>query len=112
MKTIRFLLLALFAALLAACSNDPPADLPSDPRPDDPPAAADPHKVPVEKALGELEELLQAIDGPETRSGGARRVASVEALGASALARATRAGHDARTERDMRSSGPTTASNP
>ena len=95
MKTIRFLLLALFAALLAACSNDPPADLPSDPRPDDPPAAADPHKVPVEKALGELEELLQAIDGPETRSGGARRVASVEALGASALARATRAGDDA-----------------
>ena len=81
MKTIRFLLLALFAALLAACSNDPPADLPSDPRPDDPPAAADPHKVPVEKALGELEELLQAIDGPETRSGGARRVASVDQNG-------------------------------
>ena len=90
MKPIRLLSLALLAALLAACSQAPLSDaLP------EPPAPADPHKIPVEKALGELEELLRAIDGPETRSGGARRVASVEALGASALARATRAGHDA-----------------
>ena len=90
MKPIRLLSLALLAALLAACSQDPLSDaLP------EPPAPADPHKIPVEKALGELEELLRAIDGPETRSGGARRVASVEALGDSALARATRAGHDA-----------------
>ena len=90
MKPIRLLSLALFAALLAACSQAPLSDaLP------EPPAPADPHKIPVEKALGELEELLRVIDAPETRSGGARRVASVEALGASALARATRAGHDA-----------------
>ena len=90
MKTIRFLLLALFAALLAACSQDPLSNaLP------EPPAPADPHKIPVEKALGELEELLRVIDAPETRSGGARRVASVEALGDSALARASRAGNDA-----------------
>ena len=92
MKPIRLLSLALLAALLAACSQATLSDaLP------EPPAPADPHKVPVAVALAELNSLLEAIDGPETRSGGARRVASVEALGDSALARATRAGHDAAT---------------
>ncbi len=96
MKPIRLLSLALLAALLAACSQAPLSDaLP------EPPAPADPHKVPVAVALAELNSLLEAIDGPETRSGGARRVASVEALGASALARATRAGHDAATAAEI-----------
>lgn len=82
MKKFRLCLLSvfLFPLLFAACVQNG-ADTPAEP-------PVDPHKIPTEQALAELEGLLTEIDGT-TRSGG-RSVRSVETLAASELTVGTR----------------------
>lgn len=86
MKFLRFLICAVLLPLFFACENEPITDDPQ------PAPSADQHKIPVEKALADLQSMLQVIDGAETRSGSARRVASVRTLRASDITKVTRAG--------------------
>lgn len=84
-KFFRLFLVAALLPLFFACEKEPGIGQLPEPKPQ-----TDLHKIPVEKALAELNTLLEAIDGPQTRSGTARRVESVKSLRAADLARATR----------------------
>ena len=81
MKQFRLILLAVAGLLLSACSGDSPETFPD---PDAEPTVSR-HAVPVEQALGELEDLLGVIDGEGTRAGGVRSVKGVQTLHARAL---------------------------
>lgn len=85
MKFFRLFLIAALMPLCFACEKESESREPPEPQ-----TKTDLHKIPVEKALEELNTLLEAIDGPETRNGTARRVESVKSLRAADLARATR----------------------
>ncbi len=82
MKKCRLFFLSVIALPLffAACMQDG-ADTPAEP-------PTDPHKIPAQQALADLEGLLSEIDG--TTRGGGRRVRSVETLAASELTAGTR----------------------
>ena len=73
---------------MAGCTADPGAE--PGPFGENPPTAENPHAVPVEQALEELQSVLEEIDTPAedgaaTRSGGVRRVKSVTTVSPEAL---------------------------
>ena len=82
MKQLRLFLLLAAGLFLASCSEPQPDEFPNP----DPPPTVGRHTVPIDQALGELDDLLGVIDGQGTRAGGVRTVAQVQTLHAQALA--------------------------
>ena len=76
MKNKLFLSLAATAVFLVCCTQE---NLPA-PQTEPVLVTANPYAVPVDEALAQLETVLDAIDGPATRSGGRRRVREVKAV--------------------------------
>lgn len=100
MKTTYLWVALLSAGLTTACQTDL---IPSRQTSSDRIAQANrsPHVVPVDRALMELDGLLEQIDGGGTRAGGERAVATVETLsGAAFVQTTTRAGFSTRAEAD------------
>ena len=81
MKQFRLFLLLTAGLFLASCSKPQPDEFPNP----DPPATVSRHAVPIDRALGELDDLLGVIDGQGTRAGGVRTVAQVQTLHSQAL---------------------------
>ena len=81
MKQLRLFLLLAAGLFLASCSEPQPDEFPNP----DPPPTVGRHAVPIDQALGELDDLLGVIDGQGTRAGGVRTVAQVQTLHAQAL---------------------------
>ena len=81
MKQLRLFLLLAAGLFLASCSEPQPDEFPNP----DPPPTVGRHAVPIDRALGELDDLLGVIDGQGTRAGGVRTVAQVQTLHAEAL---------------------------
>ncbi len=88
MKQLRLFLLLAAGLFLASCSEPQPDEFPNP----DPPPTVGRHAVPIDQALGELDDLLGVIDGQGTRAGGVRTVAQVQTLHAQALALTRSAG--------------------
>ncbi len=85
MKTLRLLFLAILLPLFFACENESVSEFKPDP-----PSEAQEHKIPLENALADLNSMLEAIDGADTRSGGMRHVSSVKTLCAADIVGSTR----------------------
>ncbi|WP_418979163.1 C10 family peptidase [Alistipes sp.] len=81
MKQLRLFLLLAAGLFLTSCSEPQPEEFPNP----DPPPTVGRHAVPIDQALGELDDLLGVIDGQGTRAGGVRTVAQVQTLHAQAL---------------------------
>ena len=81
MKQLRLFLLLAAGLFLTSCSEPQPDEFPNP----DPPPTVGRHAVPIDQALGELDDLLGVIDGQGTRAGGVRSVAQVQTLHAQAL---------------------------
>ena len=81
MKQLRLFLLLAAGLFLTSCSEPQPDEFPNP----DPPPTVGRHTVPIDQALGELDDLLGVIDGQGTRAGGVRSVAQVQTLHAQAL---------------------------
>ena len=81
MKQLRLFLLLAAGLFLTSCSEPQPEEFPNP----DPPPTVGRHAVPIDQALGELDNLLGVIDGQGTRAGGVRTVAQVQTLHAQAL---------------------------
>ena len=88
MKHFRLFSLFFGCWLLASCTADPGTE--PGPFGENPPTAENPHAVPVEQALEELQSVLEEIDTPAedgavTRSGGIRHVKNVTTVSPEAL---------------------------
>ena len=81
MKQLRLFLLLAAGLFLTSCSEPQSDEFPNP----DPPPTVGRHAVPIDQALGELDDLLGVIDGQGTRAGGVRSVAQVQTLHAQAL---------------------------
>ena len=88
MKQLRLFLLLAAGLFLTSCSEPQSDEFPNP----DPPPTVGRHAVPIDQALGELDDLLGVIDGQGTRAGGVRTVAQVQTLHAQALALTRSAG--------------------
>jgi len=88
MKQLRLFLLLAAGLFLTSCSEPQPDEFPNP----DPPPTVGRHAVPIDQALGELDDLLGVIDGQGTRAGGVRTIAQVQTLHAQALALTRSAG--------------------
>ena len=88
MKQLRLFLLLAAGLFLTSCSEPQSDEFPNP----DPPPTVGRHAVPIDQALGELDDLLGVIDGQGTRAGGVRTIAQVQTLHAQALALTRSAG--------------------
>ena len=97
MKQLRLFLLLAAGLFQASCSEPQPDGFPNP----DPPPTVGRHAVPMDRALGELDDLLGVIDGQGTRAGGVRTVAQVQTLHAQALPQTRSAGEPGEQPGDL-----------